>query len=314
MHDPNLLVGMERPDDAGVYRITPDLALIQTLDFFTPVVDDPYDFGQVAVANALSDVYAMGGRPLLAMNIICFPVNDMDVSVLHEVLRGGSEKMVEAGVLLVGGHSVEDKEIKYGLSVTGTVHPDRVLANTGGRPGDVLVLTKALGTGIISTAIKGEMGDASAEEKIVSSMKTLNRVPAEIMSDYDVHACTDITGFGLIGHACEMIEGTGVGMTIRASRVPVFSETFDYAAMGLIPAGAYRNQAFRSPMVQVDRDVPDDLVMILHDPQTSGGLFICLPPEQAAEMVERMHREGVVAAAVIGEITEDHPGRIVVSG
>lgn len=314
MRDPNLLVGMERPDDAGVYRITPDVALIQTLDFFTPVVDDPYDFGQVAVANALSDVYAMGGRPLLAMNIICFPVNDMDVSVLHEVLRGGSEKMVEAGVLLVGGHSVEDREIKYGLSVTGTVHPDRVLANAGGRPGDVLVLTKALGTGIISTAIKGELSDASAEEKIVSSMKTLNRVPAEIMSDYDVHACTDITGFGLIGHACEMIEGTGMGMMIRASRVPVFSETFDYAAMGLIPAGAYRNQAFRSSMVQVDRGVPDDLVMILHDPQTSGGLLICLAPEQAAELVERMHREGVAEAAVIGEITEDHPGRIVVAG
>lgn len=313
MRDPNLIVGMDRPDDAGVYRITQEIALIQTLDFFTPIVDDPYDFGQVAVANALSDVYAMGGRPLLAMNIICFPVNDMDISVLHEVLRGGTDKMIEAGVLLVGGHSVEDKEIKYGLSVTGTVHPDRVLANTGGRPGDVLVLTKPLGTGIISTAIKGEVGDASAEEKIIRSMKALNRIPAEIMAGYEVHACTDITGFGLIGHACEMIEGTDVGMTIQASRVPVFPEAHDYAAMGLIPAGAYRNQAFRSAMVHAAAGVTDDLVMILHDPQTSGGLLICLAADQAAELVERLHGHGMVDAAVIGEITSGNSGKIEIA-
>lgn len=314
MRDPNLLVGMDRPDDAGVYRITPDIALIQTLDFFTPIVDEPYDFGQIAVANALSDVYAMGGRPLLAMNIICFPVNDMDVSVLHEVLRGGTDKMIEAGVLLVGGHSVEDKEIKYGLSVTGTVHPDRVLANTGARPGDALVLTKPLGTGIISTAIKGELADKASEEKIIRSMKALNRVPAEFMDGYGVHACTDITGFGLIGHACEMIEGTDVGMTIRSACVPVFPEALEYAGMGLIPAGAYRNQAFRSGMVHVEKGVSDDLVLVLHDPQTSGGLLISLAVDQATELVERLHAEGIVDAAVIGEITTDHPGRVAVRG
>lgn len=313
MRDKNLLVGMDRPDDAGVYRITPDIALIQTLDFFTPIVDDPYDFGQIAVANALSDVYAMGGRPLLAMNIICFPVNDMDASVLHEVLRGGTDKMMEAGVLLVGGHSVEDREIKYGLSVTGTVHPDRVLANTGGRPGDALVLTKPLGTGIVGTAVKGELADPAAEEKIIRSMKELNRIPAEVMADFEVHACTDITGFGLLGHACEMVEGTQTGMTIHAPRVPVFPEALEYAAMGLIPAGAYRNRDFRKNLVQILPGVSEDLAMVLFDPQTSGGLLICVREDQAGDLVAGLRNAGIRDAAAIGEITADNPGGVVVS-
>jgi selenide, water dikinase len=312
MKDPNLIVGMERPDDAGVYKISDDLALILTLDFFTPIVDDPYDFGQIAVANALSDVYAMGGRPLLAMNIICFPGKGMDVSILHEILRGGSDKMREAGVLLVGGHSVDDNEIKYGLSVTGTVHPGKVLKNTGARPGDAVILTKHLGTGIISTAVKAGMADEASVKKIIRSMKALNSKPAEIMGGFTVNACTDITGFGLIGHASEMIEGTDVGMTILAARVPVFSEALVYAGMGLIPGGAYRNQEYRALMVDVGHGIDDVMVKVLCDPQTSGGLLIALPVTEAHSLLSALHEQGIEEAAVIGEITDTHPGRIVI--
>jgi selenide,water dikinase len=312
MRDPNLLVGMERPDDAGVYRIAPDLALILTLDFFTPIVDDPYDFGQIAVANALSDVYAMGGKPLLAMNIICFPEKAMDVAILQEVLRGGSDKMAEAGVLLVGGHSVDDPELKYGLSVTGTVHPDRVLKNTGCVPGDALILTKPLGCGIISTAIKADAASSEAQAKIIASMKTLNRKSAEIMEGQGVHACTDVTGFGLLGHACEMVEGTGAGMVIRASAVPVFPEALEYAASGLVPGGAYRNRDFRAGMVDMHGGVGDTFSAILYDPQTSGGLLIALPEAEAGGLLNRLREAGVREASIIGRIVDEHPGRIVV--
>lgn len=312
MKDPNLLVGMETPDDAGVYRISDDLALILTLDFFTPIVDDPYDFGQIAVTNALSDVYAMGGRPLLAMNIICFPSKGMDIAILQEILRGGSDKMLEAGVLLVGGHSVDDNEIKYGLSVTGTVHPGRVLKNIGGMPGDAVILTKPLGTGIISTALKADMADKGAERKAIESMKTLNRVSAETMERFFVHACTDVTGFGLMGHACEMIERSGAGMRIFASRVPVFGEALEYARMGLIPGGAYRNREFRLSMIDMGPGVDDSLGHVLFDPQTSGGLLIVLPGTDAADLLKQLHDAGTGEAAIIGEITEGHPGRIIV--
>ncbi len=312
MHDPNLIVGMDRPDDAGVYRIAQDLALILTLDFFTPIVDDPYDFGQIAVANALSDVYAMGGRPLLAMNIICFPEKTFDIAILQEILRGGSDKMVEAGVLLVGGHSVDDPEIKYGLSVTGTVHPNKVLKNTGGIPGDAVILTKPLGCGIISTAIKADMASKAAEEKAVRSMKTLNRKAAEVMESFNVHACTDVTGFGLLGHACEMIEGTDVGMKIHATLVHVFPEALEYARMGLIPGGAYRNREFRTRMVDIQQGISDELVITLFDPQTSGGLLIVLPGDDAGKLVLQLREGGVEEAAIIGEIIDTHPGTIVV--
>ncbi len=311
MKHPDLLVGMDKPDDAGVYRISDDTALILTLDFFTPVVDDPYLFGQIAVTNALSDVYAMGGKPLLAMNIICFP-QDGDVSILQEILRGGYDKMMEAGVLLVGGHSVDDSEIKYGLSVTGTVHPDRILKNAGSQAGDRLILTKPVGTGIISTAIKADMADAALEARVASYMNTLNRIPAELMEGFDVHACTDVTGFGLLGHACEMIEGSDVGMTIHASCVPVIQEAFEFARMGLIPAGAYRNEKYRENSVLKRDGVSDDTMKILFDPQTSGGLLISLPPARAGELLKMLHEAGVTEAALIGEITKGHPGRIIV--
>jgi len=303
---------MERPDDAGVYRITPDIALIQTLDFFTPIVDDPYDYGQIAAANSLSDVYSMGGRPLVAMNIICFPAYDMDISILEEILRGGSDKMAEAGVLLVGGHSVEDREIKYGLSVTGVVHPEKVLRNTGARAGDALVLTKPLGTGIIATAVKAGLASEPAERRAVEVMKTLNSAGASAMSAFEVHTCTDVTGFGLLGHACEMIEKTDVGLRISASRVPLIEGALEYASMGLIPGGAYRNRDFRSPMVDVDPSLPDDTTVVLFDPQTSGGLLVSVDARVAEKLIERLHDLGMWDASLIGEFTSDHPGRIVV--
>jgi len=312
MSDPDLIVGMERPDDAGVYRLNDNTALIQTLDFFTPIVDDPYLFGQIAVTNALSDVYAMGGRPILAMNIICFPETGMDSSVLNDILRGGFDKMKEAGVLLVGGHSVDDKEIKYGLSVTGTVHPDKVILNTGALPGDALVLTKPVGTGIVSTAIKAGMAESMVEAKVSDYMNTLNRKASELMAGFDVHACTDITGFGLLGHACEMIDKTPVGMVIYASKVPIFTEAVEYASMGLIPGGTYRNEKYRAGIVDMDDGISDETGKILFDPQTSGGLLISLGSRDAKEYVGLLHEQGINDTAIIGEIVSEGSGRIKV--
>ncbi len=311
MSDANLMLGLEHPDDAGVYRVTDELALILTVDFFTPMVDDPYAFGQIAVANALSDVYAMGGAPRLAMNIIGFPIGTMDVGILERILKGGADKIAEAGVLLVGGHSVDDPEPKYGLSVTGFVHPDRVLPSRGARAGDRLILTKPVGTGIISTAIKADMAEDHTTARIIRIMSTLNRAAAECMARYDVHACTDITGFGLLGHAAEMVEGGDVGMVIHAKAVPVFPEALEFAAMGLLPAGLYRNEQFRRAMI-VNDGVDDDLIKVFCDPQTSGGLFISLPHEQAAHLLRDLHAEGVTEASIVGEIVDAPAGVITV--
>jgi len=310
--DPNLIVGMERAEDAGVYKLSDDLAIIQTLDFFTPIVDDPYTFGQVAAANALSDVYAMGGRPLTAMNIVCFPVETMDVSILREILAGGLDKLHEAGVILVGGHSVEDQELKYGLSVTGVVHPQKVVLNTGAKVGDRLILTKPLGTGIINTAVKGGVADEAAVAKSVKCMVALNKKAAELMVTVEVHACTDVTGFGLLGHACEMIEGTDVGMTIYSSAIPFFPEAKELAEMGMIPGGLHRNRDFRMNMVEFGESVPQFMSDILFDPQTSGGLLISVPGSEVESLLERMHREGIEEAAIIGEVMAEPKGRIIV--
>jgi selenide,water dikinase len=303
---------MERAEDAGVYKLTDDLAVIQTLDFFTPIVDDPYSFGQVAAANALSDVYAMGGRPLTAMNIVCFPIKTMDISVLKEILAGGLEKVHEAGAILVGGHTVEDAELKYGLSVTGVIHPEKVVLNTGARAGDKLILTKPLGTGIISTAIKSGVASASAEARIVKSMATLNRKAAELMQEAGVSACTDITGFGLLGHASEMIDGSDVGMVIHSAAVPLFPEAREYAERGMTPGGLQRNRDFRANMVTIAKTTPDYLADILFDPQTSGGLFISVAPEKARKLLERMRQEGIEEAALVGEVVAEPKGKIVV--
>jgi len=312
MNDPNLIVGMDKADDAGVYKLSEDLALIQTVDFFTPIVDDPYMFGQIAAANSLSDVYAMGGQPLTAMNIVCFPIKTMDISVLREILRGGLDKMKEAGVTLAGGHSVEDSELKYGLSVTGTIHPSRVLTNVGAEPGDKLVLTKPLGTGIINTAIKAGMAEEELAEKVARSMARLNKSAAEVVQEVGVHACTDITGFGLLGHAFEMIQGTGRGMIIYASRVPLFPEAVGFAEMGLVPGGTYRNRDFRIHQVDIDPDVSRYLSDIFFDPQTSGGLLIAVPEEKADSVVIRLQDRGIDEAAIIGEVVNEPKERIKV--
>ena len=300
--DENVIVGLDRADDAGVYRVNDDLALIQTVDFFTPIVDDPYWFGQIAAANALSDVYAMGGVPKTAMNLVGFPLEKMDISILREIIQGGLDKITEAGVVLVGGHSVEDPELKYGLSVTGFIHPDRVLTKKNLKAGDHLILTKPLGTGIVNTAIKGGLASQEVIERITRLMAELNRKPAEIMSHYEVHACTDITGFGLVGHLAEMVIGSGCGIRLQGDLIPMIPEAKEYAQMGFVPAGAYRNREFRACMTEFAHSVDRLTQDILFDPQTSGGLLICVPEKVSEPLVRNLKREGVEEAVIIGSV------------
>jgi selenide,water dikinase len=304
---------MEHAEDAGVYKLREDLAIVLSLDFFTPIVDDPYTFGQIAAANSLSDIYAMGGTPVTAMNIICFPIKTMDISILQEILRGGLDKMREAGVLLVGGHSVEDNELKYGLSVAGTIHPQKVLYNKGARAGDTLILTKPLGTGIINTALKGGLAAEDSVARAIECMSTLNRKAAELMAGVEVHACTDVTGFGLLGHACEMIKGEDAGMVIYSSKVPILPGTEEYALMGLIPAGTIRNRDYNLHMIECPAGITDEQLLILFDAQTSGGLLISVPGPQAHALLKRLRQEGVEEAAIIGEVTAQPKGTIVLT-
>jgi selenide, water dikinase len=309
---PDLLVGLEAADDAGVYRLTPELALIQTVDFFTPIVNDPYQFGQIAAANALSDVYAMGGRPLTALNITCFPLQTAPPDTLKAILLGGMDKVHEAGALLVGGHSVQDPEMKYGLAVTGVVHPDRIFTKGGAQPGDLLILTKPLGTGIIATALKGRAASAEAEEAAIRVMGTLNRAAAEALEGLAVHAVTDITGFGLLGHGLEMALASRAELTLYASRAPVLPWARDYAAMGLVPGGSHANRRFCENHLTVDPGVSPVDLDILSDAQTSGGLFVAVAGPQGAELLQRLHSSGVSASAIIGEVTGSGIARIKV--
>jgi selenide,water dikinase len=304
--------GMESLDDAGVYKLSDDLAIIQTIDFFTPIVDDPYDFGQIAVANALSDVYAMGGKPLTAMNVVCFPTKKLDISVLKDILKGGVDKMMEAGVTLVGGHSIDDAELKYGLSVTGIVHPKRMVTNAGAIVGDQLVLTKPLGTGIISTALKAGKASQETIAKVTKYMATLNKKASELMQELEVHACTDITGFGFLGHACQLAQNSQVGIKVSSSSVPVFTEVENFAKAGLYPGGLNRNREFYGKMVEFSKQVPDYIKDILFDPQTSGGLLISLPSEEADLLVGRLKKAGITEAVVVGEVISKPAGKIVV--
>ena len=309
--DKDVLVGLKSPDDAGVYKINPELAIIQTVDFFTPVVDEPYFFGQIAVANALSDVYAMGGTPKTAMNIVCFPSKEMDISILKEILKGGIDKMKEAGVVLVGGHSVDDPELKYGLSVTGFIHPERIITKKGVKEGDFLILTKPLGLGIINTCIKGGIASKQLIDKAISIMTALNKDASELMKEFPVSACTDITGFGLIGHLSEMIVQTGLSALVNTKKVPIIKEAVEFASMGFVPEGTYKNIDFYRPMIE-DRLRDDILLSLLFDPQTSGGLLISLPDKEAEKLLKRLWEKGIQDAQIVGQIIKTGEEKIII--
>lgn len=312
LDDPNLLVGIETGDDAAVYRLGPELALIQTVDYFTPIVDDPYSFGAIAAANALSDIYAMGGRPLLALNIVGFPIGKLSVDVLGEILRGGAEKAMEAGVLIVGGHSIDDNEPKYGLAVTGLIHPDLVATNKQARVGDDLILTKPLGMGIISTAIKREKAPPSVVNRAIEVMSTLNRGAAEAMAEVGVHACTDITGFGLLGHLYGMTRASGVGARIKLSNLPILSEVWELAKEGCIPGGTRRNYDYLQEKEAVgwDPGIDETTRLVVADAQTSGGLLISVAKEKSRDLLSLLETKKTPAAARIGEIVENASGQI----
>jgi len=303
-------VGISGYDDAGVYRLNDDTALIQTLDFFTPIVDDPFHFGQIAAANSLSDIYAMGGRPLLAMNIVCFPIKDMSKDILKAILAGGLDKIREAGALLVGGHSVEDAEIKYGLSVTGTVHPDQVLLNSGARPGDRLLLTKPIGTGILATAVKGGLASEELEKEITACMACLNKAAGEAMVGL-AHGATDITGFGLLGHAQEMAAASKVAFRLDLAAIPLLPQTLDFANMGIIPEGGHKNLKFYRPCLITSLPPGDAMELILADPQTSGGLLIAASEENILAIQQKIAASGYpYQTAVIGEVVAGEAGTL----
>jgi len=300
----NLLVGTETADDAGVYQISEQMALVQTVDFITPIVDDPYLFGQIAAANSLSDVYAMGGKPLTALNVVGFPRLSLNLSVLTEILRGGLDKIHEAGAVVLGGHTVDDAELKYGLAVTGTVHPKKIVTNKGAEKGDVLILTKSLGTGIISTANKAGMADAGFLQRAIDSMVRLNDIASEAMNEWGPHACTDITGFGLLGHAAEMAKGCGLSFRFFYSDLPILAGTKEYAAQGMVPGGAYCNQDHFGPEIFISAKVPEAERIILFDPQTSGGLLIALPRSNGEKLLGNLQAKGIQEASIIGEVIQ----------
>ena len=302
-HDDNLIVGIETSDDAAIYKVTDEIAMIQTVDFFTPIVDDPYMFGQIAAANSLSDVWAMGGEPAVALNIVGFP-NCLDPAILGDILAGGADKVKEAGAVLVGGHSLQDDEPKYGLCVSGFVHPDKIFKNYGCRPGDVLVLTKQIGSGVVNTAIKAEMASASAIQEAQIVMASLNKKGKQVVEKYDVSACTDITGFGLLGHCVEMASASEVTFEIRVKDVAYFADAVDYAKMGLVPAGAYKNRGYSIGKVETGA-VEEHYLDLLYDPQTSGGLLISVSPEYLSDMLSDFKNAGMdTAVSVIGKVAD----------
>ncbi len=300
-HDPNVLVGFDRADDAGVYQIAPDQALVQTVNFFTPVVDDPYVFGQIAATNALSDVYAMGGKPLTALALVCFP-EKADLEILERILAGGLSKMIEAGCTVIGGHSIRDEETKFGYAVTGLVHPKKVLANAGAKPRDALIFTKAVGTGVISTAIKQGKAEPAWIDAAVQSMTTLNKQAAEVVQqEFRVHAMTDVTGFGLIGHAREMALASDVSLRLRAGSVRLLAGALECVRAGYIPGGLKNNRDFAECVVGYNDAVPEELRALLFDPQTAGGLLIAVASEDAARLTRAL-KAARVSAVQIGEV------------
>ena len=306
VNDDNLVVGLDTSDDCAVYKVRDDLCLIQSLDFFTPVVNDPYTFGQVAAANSLSDLYAMGSDPLLALNIVCFS-DCMNQDILVEILKGGADKAKEAGCLLVGGHTIQDDEPKYGLSVTGINHPDKVWANSTAKVGDVVVLTKKLGVGIVNTALKGGMDNQKLFDEVIKSMSTLNKYAKEACDGLEVHAATDVTGFGLCGHALEMAKGSDLTIEIDSQNLPIFEGVEEFVNLGLVPKGAYDNRNFIRNDVKISKNVSSFVDDLVFDPQTSGGLLIALCKEDADKLVEKLHESGQVGS-IIGRVKEktDH--------
>jgi selenide, water dikinase len=300
---PDLIVGTDTSDDAGVFRLRGDLAIVNTVDFFTPIVDDPYVFGQIAATNALSDIYAMGADPVTALNIVAFPKGTLELEVLGEILKGGAERVREAGAVVVGGHSIIDTELKFGMAVTGAIHPDRVIRNVGIREGDALVLTKRLGTGIITTALKRRKAPASSVRAAVSSMVALNKMASFVMRRFPVHACSDVTGYGLLGHTYEMASGSEVTVVLRSARLPLLPGARRLAAAGHVTGGCKRNASYLEGKIAIRRSVPTDLVDVAFDPQTSGGLLIALPYKDAPRLVKALRAARILDATVVGTAT-----------
>jgi selenide,water dikinase len=311
-NDPNILVGFNSVDDAGVYKIREDLAIVHTVDFFPPIVDDPYDFGAIAAANSLSDIYAMGAKPNSALNIVGYPAKEVPLWALDEILRGGAEKALEADVAIIGGHTIKTKEPIYGLAVVGTIHPQRIISNAGAKPGDSLILTKPLGTGIITTAIKKGLVDEDVIVKVVKIMASLNRYASESMLEVGINACTDVTGFGLLGHLCEMVGSSKVGARIYVSKVPMIEPVRKLAKEKVVPGGTLSNLRYAGKKVDWDRKTTDEEKLILSDAQTSGGLLISVPKERETKLISSLLSKGVADSAVIGEIIEDDRCRIQV--
>lgn len=301
---PDLLVGISTGDDAGVFRLRDDLAIVSTVDFFTPVVDDPYTYGQISAANALSDVYAMGGRPISALNIVCWPQSGLPGEMLSEILRGGSDKAREAGAIVVGGHSVADEEVKFGMAVTGVIDPRRIVRNVGARPGDVLLLSKALGTGILMTAFKRDALAPEHYDAAVNSMKQLNAEAAAVMLRHDVHAATDITGFGLMGHAFKMADGSGVTIVFEESDLPLLQGVLENIRAGMIPGGGKRNREYYGPHVKISDEISDEMITLAFDPQTSGGILAAVAESESIAMLAELHKAGCADAAIVGRVEE----------
>ncbi len=309
---PDLVVGLETSDDAGVYRLSDELALVQSVDYFTPIVDDPYDFGRIAAANALSDIYAMGGKPITVMNLVGFPIYKLDRKILAEILRGGADKVREAGATLVGGHSIDDVDPKFGMSVTGVIDPRKVWTNSTAKPGDALIITKPIGMGITSKAIKEAQSTPEEIEEAVKWMAMLNKYAAEVAHRYPVHAVTDVTGFGLLGHALEMVQGSGLGLELYASRIPILSGVRRHAESGLIPSGSKRNMAYVKEHIDFAEGIAEMTKSIFADAVTSGGLLVALPEEFAASFLEEVRQAGMERSEWIGQFMNVSSGNIIV--
>jgi selenide,water dikinase len=300
---PDMLVGTETSDDAGVFRLRPDLAIVNTVDFFTPIVDDPYTFGQISATNSLSDVYAMGGEPKTCLNLVCFPKGKMDIEILGEILKGGADKVKESGAVIIGGHSIIDEEIKYGLAVTGIIHPDKIYRNVGVQEGDALILTKPLGTGIITTALKKGKAAEESVEQAVRAMTTLNATASNVMRNYAVHACSDITGFGILGHGLGMASGSGVTLVIESAKLPLLHDAIRLAEKGYITGGCKRNREFLQDKITIEKSIREGLIEVALDPQTSGGLLIAVARRHASQLLEELRSAGIDAATEVGYAT-----------